>query len=175
MLNEYTQIKCNCLIFFWLTKGFWILYWSALPWFSGSYHYVPVSWNFSSCSLFSSLIAAVTSLNAPFKRFPSTMWSGSALNRTPYLSLLVDSVTWRTLSSYINTPKRKKMKLKNSHLWQLWKGYKTRGSCKSQAANFLHGCLCELSNLPTLQEQIHPTNTETILQQKILSSSAAAR
>lgn len=113
-------------------KDFGSFFWSTLSSFSGLYHYIPVAWNSSSCSLFSSLIAAMTSLNAPFKRFPSTMWSGSALSRTPYLSLLVDSVTWRTLSSYINTPRERKKKKEDKEqppltAWQLWKGYKTRG------------------------------------------------
>lgn len=72
------------------------------------------------------------------------------------------------------------MKLKNSHLWQVWKEYKTRGHSTREVISLklqivLYGCLYELSNLPTLQEQINPTNTETILRQKILSSSSAFR
>lgn len=43
---------------------------------------------------------AITALKAPFRRFPRTMWSGSALRRTPYLFLSVDSVTFRTFNSY---------------------------------------------------------------------------
>lgn len=92
--------RCKMPVFFFFL--------SALPLFGDLYHHLPVSWNSSSCSLFSSLIAAMTGLNAPFKRFPSTMWSGSALSLTPYLSLFVDNVTWRTFSSYINTPWEKK-------------------------------------------------------------------
>lgn len=60
---------------------------------------IPVFWKASSCSLVSSLIEAVMALNAPFSLFPNTMWSGSALRRIPYLSLSVDSVNCRTLSS----------------------------------------------------------------------------
>jgi len=164
------------LIFFWWPNGFWIFFWATLPLFSGLYHHVPVSWNSSSCSLFSSLIAAMTSLNAPFRRFPSTMWSGSALSRTPYLSLLVDNVTWRTLSSYTNTPREKNEATEQPSLTAVERvqsqGLQHEGSPKSEDAHFLCGCVYELSDLPALQEQINP---ETILQQQILSSSSVFR
>lgn len=64
-----------------------------------SNNYIPVFWKTSSCSLVSSLMEAVTVLKAPFSRLPSTMWSGSALRRMPYLSLSVDRVSCRTFSS----------------------------------------------------------------------------
>lgn len=67
---------------------------------SGFLRDIPVFWKTSSLSLVSSLIEAVTALKAPFSLLPSTMWSGSALRRIPYLSLSVDSVSCRTLSSW---------------------------------------------------------------------------
>jgi hypothetical protein len=50
--------------------------------------------------LLSRFMAIITALKAPFRRFPRTMWSGSALSRIPYLFLSVDSVTFRTFNSY---------------------------------------------------------------------------
>lgn len=61
---------------------------------------IPVFWKTSSCSLVSSLMEAVMALKAAFSFFPSTMWSGSARRRMPYLSLSVDSVNCRTFSSW---------------------------------------------------------------------------
>lgn len=74
-----------------------------LPPWRGLCRYWPVSWNLSSCSLLSSLMAAMTGLKAPLRRRPSTVCSGSALRRTPYLALSADSVSTRTFSSCRDT------------------------------------------------------------------------
>lgn len=68
----------------------------------------PLFWNCSSSSLLSCFMAIITALKAPFRRFPRTMWSGSALSRIPYLFLSVDSVTFRTFNSYSECQRKRK-------------------------------------------------------------------